>query len=178
MKGNKDFKEDFFFLLNKIKIQEPFAFARFSDGEQYILDNIELKLDKNLIKIGNQHQPGPYKPIDFKHFDPKKHAYHRNLLIESFLHKQHNYFKGIGCPCCNSHEYKANQLNTLGGDSEDLTWANLWVNGNYPDFIKKILPELYKYTKSKLSFLKYYNIIVNATLFILFSIYFSLQVAS
>tara|TARA_Y100001972_G_C7650139_1_gene326868 strand:+ start:180 stop:965 length:786 start_codon:yes stop_codon:yes gene_type:complete len=143
MKDNKNFKDDFLFLLNKIKTQESFAFTRFSDGEQYILDNIELKLDQNLIQIGSQHQSGPYKPVDFKHFDPKKHAYHRNLLVESFLHKQHNYFKGIGCPCCNGHEYKINQLNVLGGDSDDLTWANLWVNGNYPDFIKKVLPELY-----------------------------------
>ena len=68
-----------------------------------------------------------------------------NLLMESFLHKQHNYFKGIGCPCCNGNEYKNRQLEMAGGDSDDLTWANLWVNGNYPPFITMVLPELYNH---------------------------------
>ena len=35
----KDFKGDFLMLLNKLREKDPFAFIRFSDGEQYILDN-------------------------------------------------------------------------------------------------------------------------------------------
>ena len=31
----------------------------------------------------------------------------------------------------------------MGGDADDLTWANLWVNGNYPTFISWVLPEFY-----------------------------------
>ena len=37
----KDFKGDFLMLLNKLREKDPFAFIRFSDGEQYILDNEE-----------------------------------------------------------------------------------------------------------------------------------------
>jgi hypothetical protein len=139
----KNFRGDFLLLLSKLREKEPFAFIRFSDGEQYILDNEELKLDEGLIQIGDHKQGGIYKQADFKHFDPKEHGYVRDLLVNSYLHKQHNYFKGIGCPCCNSNEYKNRQLEMVGGDSDDLTWANLWVNGNYSAFITMVLPELY-----------------------------------
>jgi len=30
-----------------------------------------------------------------------------------------------------------------GGDDESLSWANLWVNGNYPLFVTHTLPILY-----------------------------------
>ena len=139
----KNFRGDFLLLLSKLREKEPFAFIRFSDGEQYILDNEELKLDEGLIQIGDHKQGGIYKQADFKHFDPKEHGYVRDLLVNSYLHKQNNYFKGIGCPCCNSNEYKNRQLDMVGGDSDDLTWANLWVNGNYSTFITMVLPELY-----------------------------------
>jgi hypothetical protein len=139
----KNFRGDFLLLLSKLREKEPFAFIRFSDGEQYILDNEELKLDEGLIQIGDHKQGGIYKQADFKHFDPKEHGYVRDLLVNSYLHKQDNYFKGIGCPCCNSNEYKNRQLDMVGGDSDDLTWANLWVNGNYSTFITMVLPELY-----------------------------------
>lgn len=140
---NKNFQQELGFFLNKIKNKEPFAFIRFSDGEQYILDNVELKLDENLIQIGDEKQGGFYRPADFKHFDPILHSKERQLLVDSFLHKQTNYYKGIGCPCCNGNEYKKRQLDMLGGDSDDLTYANLWVNGNYPTFISWVYPELY-----------------------------------
>jgi hypothetical protein len=139
----KNFRGDFLLLLSKLREKEPFAFIRFSDGEQYILDNEELKLDEGLIQIGDHKQGGIYKQADFKHFDPTEHGYVRDLLVNSYLHKQDNYFKGIGCPCCNSNEYKNRQLDMVGGDSDDLTWANLWVNGNYSTFITMVLPELY-----------------------------------
>ena len=139
----KSFRDDFVFFRTKLRENESFAFVRFSDGEQHILDNTELKLDQGLIQIGNHKQGGVYKPADFKHFDPVQHKYVRDLLMESYLHKQPNYFKGIGCPCCNGNEYKNRQLKMVGGDSDDLTWANLWVNGNYPMFISEILPIFY-----------------------------------
>ena len=35
------------------------------------------------------------------------------------------------------------QVDLAGGDDESLTWANLWVNGNYPQFVFQTLPILY-----------------------------------
>ena len=89
----KDFRKELNFFLQKIKNKESFAFIRFSDGEQYILDNQELKLDEGLIQIGDTKQGGIYKPADYKHFDPIKHSHIRELLMNSFLHKQNEYYK-------------------------------------------------------------------------------------
>lgn len=139
----KDFRQDFLKLLNKLKTGENFAFSRFSDGELFILQNLEVKLDDNIIKIGNNLTAGPYKSADFKHFDPKKHQEFRNKLIDSFLHVQQNYYRGISCRCCVGQENFDWQLEQLGGDHETLTWANLWVNGNYPLFINNVLPMFY-----------------------------------
>ena len=139
----KQFQKELGFFLQKLKNKKSFAFIRFSDGEQYILDNQELKLDNGLIQIGDTKQGGFYKPADYKHFDPIKHSHIRELLMNSFLHKQNEYYKGIGCECCNGREYINKQLEMLGGDADTITWANLWVNGNYPAFITWVLPELY-----------------------------------
>jgi hypothetical protein len=139
----KDFRQDFFKLLSKLKTGENFAFSRFSDGEMYILQNIETKLDKNLIKIGQRVENGPYKKDDFKHFDPNKHQKSREKLIDSFLYEQKNYYRGISCRCCVGQENFDWQLEQLGGDHETLTWANLWVNANYPLFVSNVLPQFY-----------------------------------
>ena len=107
---NKQFQNELIFFLDKLRKKQNFAFVRFSDGEQYILDNQELKLDDNLIQIGEHKQGGLYKPQDFKHFDPTKHAHIRELLLEAAKHRQDGYYKGIGCVCCNSRDYVDNQM--------------------------------------------------------------------
>lgn len=140
---NKDFRQDFGMFVNKLYKKENFAFARFSDGELFILQNKELKLDDNFIQVGERITGGPYKPADFKHFDPNQHSFYRDKLIESFKHKQDNYYKGISCSCCVGKESFDWQIDLHGGDDESLTWANLWVNGNYHLFIQNVLPLLY-----------------------------------
>lgn len=139
----KNFREHFIFFRDKLKNKENFAFSRYSDGEMYILQNKELVLDSNLIQIGETKQSGPYQPVDFKHFDPVKHSVYQQKLVDSLQHKQHNYYKGISCSCCVGKENFDWQVELAGGDDESLTWANLWVNGNYPQFIYEILPIFY-----------------------------------
>lgn len=139
----KHFREDFFKFANKLKHGENFAFTRYSDGELYILQNKELKLDEGLIQIGERTEPGIYKKPDFKHYDPIKHGGFRDKLIEAFQHKQFRYYKGITCSCCISKKDFDWQLELHGGDDDSLTWANLWVNGNYVLFITHILPMFY-----------------------------------
>ena len=139
----KNFRGDFVKLKTKLENRENFAFSRFSDGEMYILQNTELVLGDNTIQIGDKKQSGPYQPADFKHFDPKEHAFYQQKLVESLQHKQPNYYKGISCSCCVGKENFDWQVDLAGGDDESLTWANLWVNGNYPLFITHILPILY-----------------------------------
>lgn len=129
----------------KIKNGENFAFSRYSDGELFILQNKELVLGQDVVKVGNKNikRGSSFKPQDFKHFDPNKHSYYREVLIESLKHNQKNYFKGISCSCCVGKEDFNWQLELAGGDNDYITWANLFVNGNYPFFIQKITPLLY-----------------------------------
>ena len=124
---------------------EPFAFTRCSDGELLILQNKELMFGPGVIKIGDAITGSPYKPEEFKHFDPSKHGFHRDRLIDAFKFKKHNYFKGICCRCCTSSEDYKWQLELMEEtpDYEFLTWANLFVNSNYSNFIQYYLPAFY-----------------------------------
>lgn len=141
----KDFKQHIQLFKQKLIDREPFAFARYSDGELFILQNKELKLDNGLIQVGNNVTPGFYQSQDFKHFDPIQHKDFRSKLLEAFTYKQPNYYKGISCRCCVGDESFNEQINIHGGDDEFLTWANLFVNSNYPVFIEEILPVLQTY---------------------------------
>lgn len=138
----KTFSGDFYKILDLLKNNIPFAFNRFSDGELFILQNKELILDNNLIKIGDVSRSGPYVKEDFKHFDPKEHGFCRDKLMEAFKHRQKNYFKGLSCKCCTSSVDFNWQLEVLKADlhDEDLTWANLLLNGNYASFMSEMLP--------------------------------------
>lgn len=141
----KDFKEHIHRFATALRSRTPFAFTRYSDGELFILQNKELKLDNGLIQVDKTLTPGHYKPQDFKHFDPLKHGDFRSKLIEAFNHKQKNYYKGISCRCCVGNEAFDYQLSLNGGDDDHLTWANLFVNSNYPIFIEEILPIIQSY---------------------------------
>jgi hypothetical protein len=142
----KTFEDDFLQICKKLVNREPFAFNRFSDGELYILQNKELILDKNVIKIGEHLSYGPYKPHDFKHFDPSKHAECRKLLIESFRFTKKNYYKGICCACCiNKEDFKWQIDFIKNGKDEWLTWSNLLVNSNYSNFINIMFPQFFNY---------------------------------
>lgn len=139
----KNFRQHFSFFYKKLLENENFAFARYSDGELYILQNKELKLDQGIIKIENNVQFGPYERPDFKHFDPTQHSFYQQKLVEAFKHRQPNYYKGISCKCCVGNENFDWQIKLHGGDDESLTWANLWVNGNYPLFMFYVFPLFY-----------------------------------
>ena len=139
----KNFREHFIKFTEMIRNDIHFGFARYSDGELYILQNKELKLDQGLIQIGDHKQMGVYEPADFKHFDPIQHSEFQQKLIEAYQHKQSGYYKGITCSCCIGKKEFDWQIDLHGGDDDSLTWSNLWVNGNYPAFIMNTLPIFY-----------------------------------
>ncbi|QDK45335.1 hypothetical protein DOM22_09305 [Bdellovibrio sp. ZAP7] len=138
----KSFENDFYRILDLLKKRIPFAFNRFSDGELFIFQNKELILGDNLIKIGSESRGGPYKKEDHKHFDPNQHSFYRDRLMDAFIFRKDNYFKGISCRCCVGRENLNWQLKHLQESADDqfLTWANLLVNGNYPKFMAEMLP--------------------------------------
>jgi len=127
-------------LLDLLKTRQPFAFNRFSDGELYILQNKELILDANQVKVGDAVSTGIYKAEDFKRFHPEEHSFYRDRLVEAFRFTKHFYFKGLSCRCCVGDENLQWQLDFHGAYDEFFTWANLLVNGNYARFIHEMYP--------------------------------------
>jgi len=136
----KSFVDDFYLLVSLLKRREPFAFNRFSDGELFILQNKEVLLGDNVVKIGDKVMKGHYQKDDFKHFIPAEHSFYRDRLVEAFRYKARNYFKGISCRCCAGEADFRWQLEFHGEFDENFTWANLLLNGNYGRFIREMYP--------------------------------------
>ena len=88
------FKQDFKKILLKLKNSENFAFTRFSDGEICIMQNKELKLANNHVVMGETKYNFGYSSDDHKHFEPDKHSFLKDKLIEAYTFKKENYFVG------------------------------------------------------------------------------------
>ena len=144
----KNFKQEFFNLLGLLQSKEPFAFSRFSDGEVSVLKNKHLVLAENYFIQEDVYgenavrAPIPYMEEERKEFDPEKHSFYHQKLVEAFTFRKHNYFKGI--PGTNEWGRQAFDycVDLYGQDDhEHLSYSNLMINGNYDLFIKMMVPE-------------------------------------
>ncbi len=144
----KDFKKEFNRFLKMLKERQNFAFSRFSDGELYMMQNRRVTIESNQVFLREKHHRGSWGPEELKNFNPETDQFYRNKLIECFQHQQQRYFKGI---CFTEDVGKKDyewQWQLLKEDEEEfITWSNLLINGNYPDFIEKMVP-LFKNTKN------------------------------
>ena len=126
----RDFHKEFFWFLDKIKNNQPFALSRFGDGELIIMDNkpIDLRNAKN----------GEFR------YDPNISDYYhvRSKLISSFVSRNNEYYVGIACPCCVGQEKYLYMKRKSKQDEEHLTWANIFVNSNYQKFLDYFIPEM------------------------------------
>jgi hypothetical protein len=120
---HKNYRKDIEIIKETIESGENITISKFCDGELSIIAN---------------------KEIDNKefHFDPTsiKDQESRRELIDAFQYKHNQYFVGITCVNVfgiNTHR----QMKMISGQPEsNLTWADIWVNSNYPYFTKNILP--------------------------------------
>lgn len=138
------FKADIFKFLSKIKREENFAFTRFSDGEILIMQNKELVLQSSYVKTGDVVHNFGYSEDDHKHYDPEVHGFLKDKLLEAYKFKKDNYFIGGICKNCDcaSKEYVDWMQEEYGEADDQYTYANLFVNSNYPLFIGQIYKEL------------------------------------
>lgn len=141
----KTIEKDFDHTLSLLKQGKPFAFNRFSDGELFILQNKLLVLDNQLVQVGEKKYGHSYTKEDFKRFDPVEHSFYQKKLVEAFQFRKKGYYKGITCRCCISEEDYEFQFSLIDKNEDNLTWANLLVNGNYPRFIQEMLPLFNEY---------------------------------
>lgn len=119
------FRSDIEFLFERLKNKEKFSFSKYADGEFAILAN---------QKITN---------ADKWTYDPEKHSEMRDELIRSFKFKDKDYYVGVSCKCCQPETY-VNWMREQSGQ-DILTWANLFVNSNYPYFKENFIPEFSKH---------------------------------
>jgi hypothetical protein len=110
-------------LFNGLTSGENFSFSKYADGEYSILIN------KGITNCDNWT------------FEPDKHKLYRDELLSSFKYKDDGYYVGISCPCCVSNKDVLWMRENVGSTSENLTWANIFVNGNYQFFKDKFIPE-------------------------------------
>ena len=126
----KEFGLDFKKFLNKIKNKENFAITRFGDGELSIIEGNSL----NLLNKG----AGEFA------YDATNNKYSksRDLLEESFKYRDKSYFVGVACRCCVGDEKFKHMVNLSEQNESNLTWANIFVNGNFNKFRNEFIPEL------------------------------------
>ena len=92
---SKDFNDEFDKFLGKIQRGENFAFARFSDGELFILKNQKVILAENYFITGERLGPGVYPAEEQKSFIPEHHGFYQEKLVESLKFNKNGYYKGI-----------------------------------------------------------------------------------
>ncbi len=119
---DKSFRNDLKTIISKLKNKQPFAFSKYADGELHILAN---------------------KPVNNGEFwfVPEANDFNRQEMIKSFRFKNQNYYVGISCPCCIGGSPVHNWMKKNSGQPEsNLTWANIFVNGNHSYYIKNMVP--------------------------------------
>ena len=137
----KRFGDEFDKFLDKLKNKENFAFARFSDGELFILRNETVILAENHFVTGERKGHGIYPPEEQKEFIPEKHGFFQEKLMECFKFKMPEYYKGICCRNDVGEDAFFWQKGLNGGDA-DLTFSNLLINRNYRRFVEELVPVL------------------------------------
>ena len=143
----KNYKEEFDRLLTLVKDRTPFAFSRFSDGEVTILRNKTVVLAEDHFIQGDIHGDqkvfaNGYMPEEQKSFIPFLNKREHEKLTEAFKFQKNNYIKGI--PGQNSLDGGQSWkfcTDLYGPDDwENLSFANVMINGNYSRFVKEMIP--------------------------------------
>ena len=146
---SKNFREEIQKFEQKLRFGEPFAFVRYSDGEMFMLKGLNLELGEKII-FGDTVHNYRYADEDHKKFDPIEHSWFRDKLEESLLFEKDNYYKGIitGKESLDLQEAQFKILNKSKsdvGNDKHFTFADLFVNGNYPYFLEHLLPYFFNY---------------------------------
>lgn len=116
------FKDHFIKFTNRIfKDKIPTAWARYADGEKMII------LGEN-VGQGTQ-------AFNIDHWSSYGKTQFSLDLYNTLFNIDENYFYAISCKCCDSI---GNDFYTNTIVNKNISYANLWINSNYQDFVKLI----------------------------------------
>lgn len=117
----KEFKEEFFKIYDRLKVGKKFSFGKFADGEWEAICGREL--NNNEFSSDSRTPPSC-----------------RARLTDALRYKHDDYYVGVCCSCCNGD--RAKLMRDLSEQNIDnLTFANVFVNANYPFFRSLMIPE-------------------------------------
>lgn len=123
----QDFDIDFYLLCDLIKGNKPFAFMKFADGEASLIEgrsvgvNTQAYMQDKWCAPEIQTQLGKDLKIALQNEDP-------------------NVYFGISCDCCDQRG-KEYLWDLIKNKKENVTFSNLFINGNYPlaiEFLQSI----------------------------------------
>lgn len=123
----KEFSTELDRFNNKLKNGENFSLVRFGDGEMLVINGEAIDLSK---KCNGEHR---YTP------DDENDEQYREILEQSLLYQDERYFVGLPCRCCVGDEHCESLRVQSRQDEAQLTWANIFVNANYPRFLDETL---------------------------------------
>lgn len=119
-----DFNKDFEYLVNRIFVQKtPTVFTRYGDGELALM-------------VGKEIPSYSQACVQDKWTAPSKKTLLGKDLGNSLKNNDPEWFVGIPCDCCNpsaknTYFYNLQELNV---NVKNVTYANLFINGNYKKF--------------------------------------------
>ena len=107
----KLFKNELEKLFLRLQSGKKFAFSKYADGEWAAMQ-------------GRHVNNGEFN-FDSSYFTQV------SALKKSFVFKDDDYYVGISCPCCQGNDHQK-MKEASGQDDDHLTFANIFVNANYP----------------------------------------------
>jgi hypothetical protein len=120
---NKDYRGDIEILHSAIQAKKNFTFSKFCDGEWMVICNNQLN--------NKEFWFDPSDSLDQKL---------RQDLIKSFTFKHDQYYIGVASPNVFGLQMHRDMIINSQQDKTHITWADIWVNSNYPYYVNNILP--------------------------------------
>jgi hypothetical protein len=136
---------DFSHFTNLLHNQIPFTFVRFSDGEMEILRNNKLVIGPGLITWSKGEVEYSYPDFDHKEFIPERDLQIRSDLLSSAVYIGERYFKGVPGAHNSAIDDRDLMIKLNGGNTFNLTFADLLINENYLKFRKAMVQQFLKF---------------------------------
>jgi hypothetical protein len=112
------FNTDFDFFWELINKEENFSYSRYADGEIRLMKGIDINLSSQAF-------------IEDKWSTSIGMTKTGEQLLETINHTESNYYYAISAPTDNIDDYTY-LINNISQTKENITFANLWINANYP----------------------------------------------